>query len=371
MLISIISFIIILGLLIFVHELGHFISAKKSGVQVEEFGFGFPPRLFGKKGKDGVVYSLNWIPLGGFVKIKGQDGEAKDDHDSFASKSFGVRSLILSAGVLMNVFLAFVIFSFGFMFGMPAAIDDQPLNGAVVREMKVQISEVAENSPAAEQGLMTGDHIVKVDGLAVGSTGQLSAYIGNLQSDQVSLTIRADGEERQVVLTPRIMEGFSEHKVIGVTLIKTGIVRYNFFKSWYMGALTTWNLLVAIVLAFYGLFRDLFSGLGLSMEVSGPVGVAVMAGRVADLGWSYVLQFTALLSVNLAVLNFLPFPALDGGRFLFLVIEKIRRRPNNQKIEGAIHNLGFALLMVLVVFITYRDVLRYGGGLLDKLKSFF
>ena len=371
MIIPIISFIFILGLLIFVHEFGHFITAKKSGVHVDEFGFGFPPRIWGKKGKDGVIYSINWIPLGGFVKIKGQDGEKPNDPDSFANKSFSKRALILSAGVLMNIILAFFLISVGFMFGLPAAIDDQDIKDVNVRDVKVQISEVLENSPASEQGLMTGFELLKVDDQEITSSNQLADYIKQFSGNSLTLTVKDNSKPWEVVLEPREIENFSEGKVIGVTLIKTGIVKYGFLKSWYMGLITTWNLLIAIILAFYVLFRDLFIGLGLSSQVSGPVGVAVMTGRVVGLGWSYILQFMAILSINLAVLNFLPFPALDGGRFLFLVIEKIRRKPNNQKIEAIVHNSGFALLMLLVVFITYRDIIRYGGGMLDKIKELF
>jgi len=370
MFIAIISFIVILGLLIFVHELGHFVTAKKSGVKVDEFGFGYPPRIWGfKKGE--TLYSINWIPVGGFVKIKGQDGEDKESEDSFAHKPFRSRALILSAGVLMNVFLAFIILSVGFMFGLPAALDGESSQTAKISDPKVLIASVATDSAAAEAGLKPADQVFKVGDLEVETVEELQNYIKEHSEEAIKLTIKDDTGVEEIMVQPREVEGFTQGKVLGVTLIKTGIVRYNFFESWYRGALVTWNLLVAIIFAFYDLFKNLFTGAGLSVDISGPVGVAVMAGRMADLGWNYILQFTAILSLNLAILNFLPFPALDGGRFIFLLVEKIRRKPINQNVENAVHTIGFGILMILVVVVTYRDVIRYGSNMIDKIKDLF
>jgi len=371
MFITILVLIVVLGILILVHEWGHFITAKKSGVKVEEFGFGYPPRIFGRKGKDGVIYSLNWIPIGGFVKIKGENGEERNDPDSFGNKSFSKRALILSAGVIMNVILAFFIFSLGYMFGMPQAIDDELEKDLNVKNIKVQIEAVLETSPAALAGLEVGDWITKIDEMNVETVNGLQQYIKEHSEDPQMLVINRNNEMLSIEVTPEVIEGFTEDKAIGVSLVKTGVVRYNFFESWYQGGKITINLLTRIVQAFYGLFKNLFMGNGLAMEVSGPVGVAVIAGQVADRGFIYLLQFTAILSLNLAVLNFLPFPALDGGRFLFLVIEKIRRKPNNQNIENTVNGIGFALLMLLVLFVTYRDVTRFGGGLIDWVKNLF
>ncbi len=371
MLLTIIAFIVILGLLIFVHELGHFLSAKKSGVKVEEFGFGFPPRLWSKQGKDGVVYSLNWIPIGGFVKIKGEGGEHREDKDSFSHQSFWIKGMILSAGVLMNILLAYLLFSVGYMFGLPVALADETKISTQVRDVKVQIASVIKDSPAAQAGLAVADQILKVDNLEISKVKELQDYLKAHQDQPVMLTFKNQNKIKEVPLSQQRLEGFSEGKVIGVTLIRTGIISYDFFTSWYQGAVATVDLLIQIIFAFYELIKNLIMGLGLTIELSGPVGVAVMTGRVVNLGMNYLLQFVALLSLNLAVVNFLPFPALDGGRFLFLIIEKIRRRPNNQKIENLIHNLGFSLLMTLVIVVTYRDILRYGSGLIEKLKDLF
>jgi regulator of sigma E protease len=438
MIVTIIAFLIILGVLVFVHELGHFLTAKKSGVKVEEFGFGFPPRILGlqfsKQDKlepislkeqlnisvedydtlsgemiketivdeikevdkvvstrtwrwfrgsqtqevaneseftNSTIYSFNWIPLGGFVKIKGEGGEQREEADSFGHKSFLARSLILSAGVLMNVILAFLLFSIGYMAGLPTAIEESQYTNPNISNIKVQITSVAEGSAAASAGLVAADQIISIDGQEIKTIEQVQNYIFQHQEQKLVLQVKSNRQIKQIELKPTKISVSGEAKVLGVGLVQIGTLKYNFFESWYRGAILTISVLVQIILAFYELIKNLIIGAGVSADLAGPVGVAVMTGKVVNLGWSYILQFTALLSLNLAVINFLPFPALDGGRFLFLVIEKIRRKPNNQKIENIIHNLGFSLLMILVIFVTYKDVIRYGSGFIDKLKNFF
>lgn len=368
---TILVFILILSILIIAHEFGHFLTAKKSGVKIEEFGIGFPPRIWGKKGKDDIIYSINAIPLGGFVKLKGESGEERGEKDSFAHQPVRIRALILSAGVLMNVILAYVLFSLGFMLGLPVSINSEQINDPKVHNVKVQIVGVAKSSAAEQAGIKAGDQVLAIDGQAIITVEQLQQYIEENQTKELNISLARNNKSREVKVMPQEIEGFAQGRVLGVNLIQTGIVRYNFFRSWYEGLLAVGNLLIVIVLAFYNLFKNLILGMGVSVDLSGPVGVAVMTGQVVSLGWVYVLQFIALLSLNLAVINFLPFPALDGGRFLFLIIEKIRRRPINQKVENLFHNIGFTLLMLLIVVITYRDIIRYGGSFLEKIKGIF
>lgn len=364
-------FIAILSVLIIAHEFGHFLTAKKSGVKVEEFGLGFPPKLWSKTGKDGIIYSINAIPLGGFVKLKGEDGENKNEQDSFAHKPVRVRALILSAGVLMNVLLAYVLFSLGFMFGLPVSISSDQINDPNVYNVKIQISGIIKNSAAEQAGIKVGDQILAVNNEPMRTVEQLQRYISENQNSELKIETVSNKEVKEINAVPQMIEGVSQEKVLGVNLIQTGVVRHNFFASWYYGLTAVGNILLIIILAFYDLFKNLLIGLGLSVDLSGPVGVAVMTGQVVSLGWVYVMQFVALLSLNLAVINFLPFPALDGGRFIFLIFEKIRRRPNNQKVESVIHNIGFSLLMLLIVIITYRDVIKYGGSIVEKIKGLF
>lgn len=369
--ITILVFIGVLGVLVLAHELGHFISAKKSGVKVEEFGFGLPPRIWGKKGKDGIIYSLNWIPIGGFVKLKGEDSSSDNDADSFANQSGRKRAIILSAGVIMNVILAYVLFSVGYMFGLPTAVDENNLQDSKISNVKVQIAGVVKDSPAMASGIKVGDTVLAINGQPLPTVSAMQNFIKDHQNETLSLTIERNGQELALAAMPQPISGFSEGRVLGINLQQTATMRYGFWSSWYQGLLATWNVLVMIVLAFYNLFKNLIIGLGLTVDLSGPVGVAVMTGQVVSLGWTYVLQFIALLSLNLAVINFLPFPGLDGGRFLFLIIEKIRRKRNNQKIESIIHGIGFSLLLLLFAVVTYRDVVRYGGGLISKIINWF
>lgn len=355
------------------HEFGHFISAKKLGAKVEEFGFGFPPRAVGvyknHEGKIKIVfkktpqtastiYSLNWVPIGGFVKIKGEDGEGKNDPDSFASKPVWKRAVILAAGVTMNLVLAAAIMSAGFGIGMPQAIE-KDIAGANVKNRALQIVSVTKNSPAGEAGLQAGDEIAAVDGKKL-DFKELQAYATSKIGEEVVYSIKREGEIFDAKATPAILKE-TGYGGIGVGLVETGIVSYPWHLAIWKGITETIFFTKEIVIAFATLIKDLFIGKGATVDLSGPIGIAVITGRMARLGLIYILQFTALLSVNLAVVNILPFPALDGGRLLFLVIEKIRRRAMSQKVESLIHNAGFMVLMALVIVVTYRDFIKFSG----------
>ncbi len=353
-------FIAILSLLVFVHEFGHFMTAKKLGVNVEEFGFGFPPRAFSVK-RGGTVYSLNWIPLGGFVKIKGEMGEDARAHDSFAHQSAPHRLLILAAGVLMNLLLAAVLFSFGAAVGLPEALDGLPPS-AHVRDRAVTVTDVLPGSPAASAGIAYGDNIVSVDGAATASVAALQETLRASAGQERTLTLARGKERRDVRVTPTVLSQTGQPG-IGVGLLETGIVSYAWWFAPVHGVALTWIDTRAVLEAFGGMIAGLIAGKGVSADVSGPVGIAVATGQVARLGFIYLLQFTALLSINLAVINILPLPALDGGRVLFLVIEKIRRKPVDRKIEGIVHQVGFALLLVLALLVTVQDVRRFGADI--------
>ncbi len=357
MFLTVLIFIIVLGLLVFVHEFGHFITAKKMGMKVEEFGFGFPPRIWSKEGKDGVTYSVNWIPLGGFVKIKGEDGENRGDPDSFASKKPWKRAIVLCAGVAMNFLLCAVLFSIGFMIGLPQAVDQKALEQELVRDYKVQVVSILEDKPAQEAGIEVGDIILAYDGQEIKGINNLLEYTTSQKGETVTYKIKREEDvlEKEVKIVD-IGEGRGG---IGVGLIESGIVSYPVHEAVWHGFKLTGFLAKEIVFAFGNVLKNLVVGEPVGVQVSGPVGIAVITGQVARLGFIYILQFTALLSLNLAIINFVPFPALDGGRLVFLAIEKIRRKPVSQKIESLIHMLGFTLLMLLIIIITFQDVIRY------------
>ncbi|OGY41767.1 MAG: RIP metalloprotease RseP [Candidatus Buchananbacteria bacterium RBG_13_36_9] len=357
MLITVAIFLIILGLLVFVHEAGHFISARKLGMTVEEFGFGFPPKIWSKKGKDGVIYSVNAIPLGGFCKIKGEDGEDRNATDSFASKKPWRRAIVLSAGVAMNFLLCAVLLSIGYMVGLPQAVDQQALDQGIVKDYKIQVVSLLDDKPAKAAGIEIGDQILSVDEQGIKGVKNIVDYTSTKIGQKLNYTIVRNKE----ILTKEIeIVDIGQGKGgIGVGLVETGIVSYPIHKAVWHGFELTGVLTREFVFAFGNIIKNLVIGKPVGVQVSGPVGIAVLTGQVAKLGFIYLLQFAALLSLNLAIINFIPFPALDGGRLLFLAIEKIRRKPISQKIENAVHTIGFALLMILIIIITFQDVMRY------------
>lgn len=365
---TLLIFLLVLSLLVFVHEFGHFLTAKKTGMKVEEFGFGFPPRLFGIK-KGNTIYSINWIPFGGFVKIKGESGDHKDDPDSFASKKIWQRFCVLFAGVAMNFLLAAVLLSIGFMFGLPSVIDDSLPKNARVHDAGITIMTVLEGSPSSRSGIKTGGEIVSINGRVFESAKDARDFIAQEGANGISIVVKEkDGSFRTHKIVSEQLKNL-DITGIGIAFEKTGFVSYPFFTSIYQGARATIELTVAVVVAFAVVVKNLIAGAGVSADLSGPIGIAVMTGQVAALGFIHLLQFTALLSINLAVINVLPFPALDGGRLLFLVIEKLRGRSANAKVETAVHNFGFILLMVLVVLVTYRDFVNFGDEIIGAIKS--
>ncbi|MFA4872200.1 MAG: M50 family metallopeptidase [Patescibacteria group bacterium] len=427
MLLTIIIFIIILSILVFAHEFGHFWTARKFGVKVEEFGFGLPPRIFGirKFNQDQIekmaeketvttetteeqitdsaiiikekitdriqevdkvvsknkwemvwgskeaepwsptIYSLNWIPVGGFVKIRGESGEYRDRQDSFANKAIWKKLIILAAGVTMNVILCAVLLMIGFGLGLPAVVGEQT-KGQIISQAKIQIVEVLAESPAQAAGIKAGDTILSADDNKFTGIEALRDYLNNKIGQKIKFNLKRGKNE---IIKEVEVKKYGDNIGIGVGLAETAIVRYPWYLAIWQGIKMTYVWLIMIVVGFATIIRNLFVGAPVGVEVAGPVGIAALTGQMARMGFIYVLQFTALLSLNLAIINILPFPALDGGRILFLIIEKIRRKAVKQQLENLIHNLGFMLLMVLIIFITYRDVVKYGAKILGAMKG--
>jgi regulator of sigma E protease len=390
--ITTIVFILILGLLILVHEAGHFLVARRNGVPSEEFGFGFPPRLVGiykdKEGKrrfvfgnkqidetikekDETVYSLNLIPLGGFVKIRGEDKEeSQGDPRSFVNQSVWKRFKILFAGVGMNFVLAMVLFMGAFWLGLPEAITDE----MEARDPKVQIAQIAPDSPADEVGIEMGDEVVSVIAsggkiFQIKKVGKLQEVIKQNAGKELQLKLKRPGEG-QIVIPVSIREEAPEGQgLLGVQLVRTDFVRHGLLESAWMGVKTVFSMVAMIVIFLVDLIGKLFTSQPVGAEVAGPVGIAVLTGKMTQLGIAHILQFAALLSVNLGVINLLPIPALDGGRILFLAIEKIKGSPVSQKAEGLIHTIGFFLLISLMVLVTVRDFINF--EIINKIQGLF
>ncbi len=369
---TVIVFILILGVLIFVHELGHFLTARQSGIKTDEFGFGFPPRILGfvkdeETGKRKLVwgnkevlskftiYSINWIPLGGFVKIKGEDGEGKKEKDSFAGKPARTRIKVLAAGVMMNFILAWVLIAIALMIGAPEAVD----SAQAVPNAHIQVTDVASNSPASTMGLKIGDEIVGTpSGTKFQSVSDLQKYIDSHKGQQIILEIKRGNQTLDLKGVPRANPPAGQG-ALGVELAATIIKSYPWYEAIWQGLLDVFNLIWAMIVAIYGILKSLFMGHSVSADVTGPVGIAILTKQVTALGLVYVLQFAALLSINLGIINAIPFPALDGGRILFVVIEKIKGRPVSQRVEQTFHTVGFLLLILLMIIITFRDVSNY------------
>jgi regulator of sigma E protease len=367
-------FILVLSLLVFVHELGHFWTAKKCGLKPEEFGFGFPPRAIGAyknkenkwsvvKGKNepddaiDTIYSLNWIPIGGFVKL-GEDDDPGDNPNHFNSKPIYQRFLILVAGVTMNILLAVVLFSFGFMVGLPQRISPDMAAGAKISNQHVQVMEVIKDSPAESAEFAMGDIIIDVNGISVTTVEELQKFSNDNINKEIIYTVRREGREMEKTVIPELR---SETKMggIGVSIVETAIVKYPVHIAIWQGVTSTVYLTGRIMQGFYDLFRGLFTGQGMTEEIGGPIRIAEITGQVARMGFSYLINFTAILSINLAIINILPIPALDGGRILFLLFEKIKGRPMKKELEGTMHYIGFMLLMLLIVVVTYKDIVRW------------
>lgn len=364
-----IVFIIILGLLIFVHELGHFLTARRNGIKADEFGFGFPPRMFGiikdeETGKwkfvpgnrevqsKNTIYSVNWLPLGGFVKIKGENGDGANEPDSFASKGAWPRIKVLAAGVIMNFIFAWLLISLGLMIGAPESVSDKDING---RDFKIQISGVIANSPASQMGIKVGDEIIKNEKL--NSVKNVQDYISSAKGQEIVLQIKRGDEILTLKGNPRI-DFPSDQGALGISLTNTVMARYPWYESLWKGLVFVYNIIIAMLVALYGILKSLFIGQGAAVEVAGPIGIAILTKQVTTMGFVYILQFAALLSINLGIINILPIPALDGGRILFVLIEKIKGSPVTQKTEQIFHTVGFTLLIMLMILVTFKDVVR-------------
>lgn len=357
MFLSVIVFIFILGLLIFVHELGHFLVAKKNDVRVEEFGLGFPPRLLKfKKGE--TTYSLNLIPLGGFVKIYGEDGQGRKEKDSFVSKTVWQRAKIIAAGVVMNVLLAVFLLGVGYMLGLPSLVDS---SGSA---NKVQVLGLEENSALADSGLQTGDLLLSVqapDGnyMEIKNAQDVGDFSRSYRGQELSLVFQRGQEIKETKIFSR-PESAHDQSPLGLSLGNIGEISFPWYRAFGEAIITTFYILGFIFLSIFKVVVSLLGGSAeLASQISGPVGIYSLTSQATQMGFIYLLQLTVLLSLNLAVINILPLPALDGGRLLFLLIEKIKGRALSAKIEQKIHTAGFLLLLLLLLIVTFKDVVGF------------
>ncbi len=366
---TIIIFFIILGLLVLVHELGHFVVAKKAGVAVEEFGFGYPPRALKLGRRWGTLFSLNWIPFGGFVKILGENYEPPSSEEAgFGEPRDGItftqipkkwQAAILVAGVTANFVFAWILFSLGFMIGLPTSVNND--FGGEVKNPELTIIDLLPGSPAEGAGLRTGDKIKNIlningDGVNALNPESVSNFLNDAPGE---FKVRVDRGGKILDFQVEPKSGLVEDKkIIGIGMDMVGTISLPIHKSFYEGGKTTYKLTYLTVGSIVGLIRDAVQGKADVSQVAGPVGIIGLVGDASRLGFVYLLTFTALISINLAVINLVPFPALDGGRLLFVIIESATKRKINPKFAGIANTVGFALLITLMLFITYRDILK-------------
>lgn len=355
-LLTAILFIGLLLALVLVHEWGHFMAAKKAGCKVEEFGFGFPPRIFSRMWH-GTRYSLNLLPIGGFVKIEGENmDESNPAPTSFAAKSAPWRITILAAGVVMNMVLAVVLLTIQSGLGSPSVVTQENANS--LADLHTYILDVATGSPAETAGLKQFDRIVKIDDVASPSIQDVQRITSQHKGETVSVEIERAGEHTSVQVLARENPPEGEGS-LGVSLAATGLQKSSWLMAPVVGLTRTWQMTGAIVQGFGKLAGQLVSRQSLDGSVTGPIGIAVYTNEAANMGISYFLEFAAMISINLALINILPFPALDGGRILFVLFEVVFRRRVPGKFEGWAHAAGFALLIGLMVLITLKDVKHY------------
>lgn len=348
---GIIVFLTILSILILVHEFGHFIAAKKNGVKVEEFGLGFPPRIFSVK-KGETIYSINLLPLGGFVKVFGEEYHEKVENKdrAFVYKKPWQKALIIVSGVIGNLLLAWFLLSY------------LATQGILIASNKVIIEQVQNNTPAQQAGLKIGDIIktIKVDNKVkvVEKPEDLIKIANNKSGKEMLLNIKSSkGVEKTVRITAR-KDFPKDQGPLGISISGSELQKYSIIQAPIVGLQLTFKYLVLILAGFGDLFKSLISFQKPAFEVAGPIGIAQFTGQALKIGQSALIEFAAALSLNLAVLNIIPFPALDGGRLSFVLYEWITKRRINKNFEKGANAIGMLILLSLVFIITINDIIR-------------
>jgi len=362
--ISILIFLAVLFVLILVHEWGHFFAAKKTGMRVDEFAIGFPPKLFGVK-KGETEYTINALPIGGFVRIWGENGSEdsnavtpEEKSRAFDNRPKWAQAVVLVAGVIMNILLAWLLYTITFMMGTPTAVDESNASPAA----QLYIIETIPNSPASVlpagaivESVSYGD--ISLDTITPTS---FSEAVQSAAPAPLEIVYTYQDEKTTVSILPtqNLDASDPERYLVGASLTLVETVRKPLLEAITEGFFASWNGLVAIVSDLFTLLSQAAVGEGDLTRVAGPIGIIRMVGDAASFGLSALLSFTAIISLNLAVINLLPIPALDGGRLVFVAIEAVTRRKIPPVWAGRVNFAGFALLILLMIAVTYNDILR-------------
>jgi regulator of sigma E protease len=365
-LVLVVAFLSLIALMI-VHEFGHFIIAKKFGVIVDEFGIGYPPRIFGKKIGE-TIYSINLLPLGAFVRIRGEEGGV-DDLRSFQNLKIWKRVLIIIGGVAAFWITAIIIFSIVFAMGADLPVGDQDIQG--VSNTQIKVVGVSQNSPASQAGIKIGDTLLQVEGIKLEKVKDFQDFTRAHAGEQLDLKISRGGKTFDVLFSPRVNPPAGQGAVgLGLERMATLIQKYPWYQAPIQGAIYTWQTTVNSLASLYSVFAGLVSQKGLpsGAEFAGPLGITVFLANAASYGAGFFLYFIGTIAVLVAIFNLFPIPALDGGKLIFLLIEKVRGKPVSAKVEQSITLVFFIILIALSLFITIRfDIPRF----YDFLKASF
>ena len=366
---EILIFIVVIVALIVVHEFGHFVVAKWSGMRVDEFGLGYPPRamIIGKIGE--TEYTLNWLPFGGFVKIFGEDPsfDKLGMPNSFSSKTRLAQALVLVAGVAMNLFFAYVLITGALVMGTPRALSENEV--ATAKNVELAVANVLPGSPAAQAGLLPGDVILFAeDGhnmLPETTPSAFTKFVSEGGSNKtITLSVRhSDGKETTLFARP--IEGLiasdPSRPAIGVEVANIGVVPLSLGSAIVEGARLTWSATILTAVGLWHFFYGVFTLSADLSQVAGPVGIAGVVGTASMQGFGYLFSIMAIISINLALINLIPVPALDGGRLLFVIIESVIRRPIKASVAHAVNAVGFVFLILLMLVVTAHDIFRIVG----------
>ena len=356
-----IIFLIVLAVLIFVHELGHFLFARWNGIRVDEFKIGFGPRII-SWGKGETKYGLNLIPFGGYVKIHGENPDdesinGSDKDRSFVNKKAWQKVIVLVAGVTFNFIFAWIIYSVVFIFGVTAAPESFEKYSEDFKNQRIMITTISPASPAEKVGLKVGDIIYGVNQSDKISIEEIQNAINSSNGNAILIKYNRNGVDMQAEPLP--VQGLVKDKyAIGIAMNEAVDVKLPFFSAIYEGAHYTLVMIRDTAIGLYDFIINIFRGEANFSDVSGPVGIAGIVGGAAELGFKYLLMITALISINLGVINLVPFPALDGGRVLIVLIESAMRNKLKPIYANTVNAIGFVLLMILMVVVTYKDIAK-------------
>ncbi len=362
---TVLIFLIVLAVLIFVHELGHFVAARSAGIRVDAFKIGFGPRIVHwKRGE--TEYGINLIPFGGFVKIHGENPDEEsisgpDAARSFVNKKRWKQVMVLVAGVFFNFVFAWLLYSCAFMSGVTATSDGFEKYTDRFTDQRIMLTYIEPASPADKAGFKMGDVLVSAQGYTDELTiPSIQKYIAASSGSPLTFQVRRNGQLNTVEVTPAqgLVSDATSTYAVGIAMQKVGSLRLPFFTAIWEGLNYTRVMIRETAIGLYTFVTNIFQGTANFSDVAGPVGIAGIVGDAAHMGFTYLVMITALISINLGVINLIPFPALDGGRTLFVIIEGITRKRIPIKFTNTVNIVGFALLMLLMVVVTYQDITK-------------